>query len=102
MSDQDEGCTCTGSPVAGTLPAMDTPEGIQRCDECQVFPGDLEAAQALADMVGGVVRFVKYVSDDDEEDVTFTGDLPDDVLIANSTNPWVEVGGEPVDWMART
>lgn len=39
---------------SGIIPAMDTNEGIQRCDTCQVYDGDLEAAQALADRIGGV------------------------------------------------
>jgi len=31
---------------------MDTIFGIQRCDECQIYPGDLAAARALADLLG--------------------------------------------------
>lgn len=48
---------CAESPVPGAIPAMDTPAGIQRCDQCELFPGDLEAAAALAVLVGGRVRF---------------------------------------------
>ncbi len=94
----DDECTCTGSPVPGTLPAMDSPEGIQRCDECGVFEGDLEAAQALADTVGGVVMFESPLDEDDNRVLTFTGELDPGVLIASGTNPWVEVAGEPVGW----
>lgn len=49
--------TCWDSPIPGTLPAMDSPTGIQRCDACEKFEGDLEAALALAKLVNGVVRF---------------------------------------------
>lgn len=49
-------CNCPAS-TPGILPAMNTPEGIQRCDECQMFDGDLDAALALAKKVGGVVKF---------------------------------------------
>jgi hypothetical protein len=50
---------CAGSVLPGALEAMDTPEGIQRCDTCQRFDGDLFAAQALADCVGGEVWFTE-------------------------------------------
>lgn len=43
--------------LAGVLEAMDTPEGIQRCDTCGIYPGDLDAALALARLVGGVVKY---------------------------------------------
>jgi hypothetical protein len=36
---------------------MDTAEGVQRCDICDIYDGDLSAAQALAALVGGVVKF---------------------------------------------
>ena len=32
--------------------------------------------------------------------LTYDGTLPDGVMIASETNPWVEVDGEPVDWTA--
>lgn len=48
---------CTGSPVPGAIVAMDTPEGIQACDLCRRFAGDLDAAQAVAATVGGTVTF---------------------------------------------
>lgn len=35
--------------VPGVLAPMDTAHGIQRCDACNLFPGDLDAARALAD-----------------------------------------------------
>lgn len=43
--------------VPGVIDAMDTNEGIQMCDSTDVFEGDLDAALALARLVGGVVKF---------------------------------------------
>lgn len=37
-----------GGCYAGAIPAMDSPTGVQRCDECDLLPGDLEAAEVLA------------------------------------------------------
>lgn len=48
---------CRDSPVSGALQAMNTPAGIERCDECEVFEGDLDAAFALAALVGGTVYY---------------------------------------------
>lgn len=45
--------------IPGVIEAMDTPEGIQRCDQCQRYEGDLSAAQALADAVSGEVWFTE-------------------------------------------
>lgn len=45
--------------IPGVIEAMDTPEGVQRCDTCQRYEGDLFAAQALADHVGGEVWFTE-------------------------------------------
>lgn len=50
-------CDGCGNVVPGAIEAMDTPEGIQCCDECLRIEGDLEAAQALAEIVGGTVHF---------------------------------------------
>ncbi|EPD84062.1 MULTISPECIES: hypothetical protein [Microbacterium] len=44
----DGDCECFDGPVPGALVGMDSPEGIQRCDMCQRFDGDLAAAQAVA------------------------------------------------------
>jgi len=54
-------CECTGSPVPGVLTSMNSEAGIQRCDTCGLFPGDLEAALALAKFIGGVVKFEQEV-----------------------------------------
>lgn len=43
--------------LAGVLDGMNTAVGIQRCDACDTYPGDLDAALALARVVGGVVKF---------------------------------------------
>lgn len=38
--------------IPGVLAPMDTDEGIQRCDACNIYPGDLEAAAAVAKIYG--------------------------------------------------
>lgn len=38
--------------IPGVLAPMDTDEGIQRCDQCELYPGDLEAARAVAETFG--------------------------------------------------
>lgn len=56
--DPDNDCDgCAGGPLPGVIAPMDTEIGIQRCDTCQRFDGDLAAADALARIVGGVARF---------------------------------------------
>jgi len=42
-------CDQCGDILPGVIEAMDSPEGIQRCDQCDLYEGDLDAAQALAD-----------------------------------------------------
>jgi len=105
--DDEEVCDlCGDSPVRGAIAGMDFPAGIQRCDTCDLFPGDLEAALALAQAVGGVACF--YAEGDNTGDPdswtvqrTFDGTDPGEVLIADRTNPWVEINGKPVDWDER-
>ncbi|WP_143015808.1 hypothetical protein [Microbacterium sp. 77mftsu3.1] len=46
MLEGDHDCECY--QLAGVLPGMDSPDGIQRCDACGRFEGDLDAAQHLA------------------------------------------------------
>jgi hypothetical protein len=48
---------CAGEPLPGVLTRMDSEIGIQRCDTCARFGGDLPAALALAILVGGIVKF---------------------------------------------
>jgi hypothetical protein len=43
--------------LASVLDGMDSPEGIQRCDACDIYEGDLDAALALANLVGGTVKY---------------------------------------------
>jgi hypothetical protein len=52
-------CDQCGEILDGVIEAMDTPEGIQRCDQCQVYDGDIEAAEALARLVGGTVKWTE-------------------------------------------
>ena len=51
-------CDQCGYILPGVCENMDTPEGVQRCDNCCLYEDDLSAAQALADWLdGGVVRY---------------------------------------------
>ena len=53
-------CPCGESGqvvLAGVLDGMNTPQGVQRCDSCDRYPGDLDAALALAQLVGGQVKY---------------------------------------------
>ena len=102
----EDHCDSCGEILDGVIEEMDSDAGIARCDQCRTYPGDLHAAQALADLVGGVVR---YYADDESIDwepgtpcpypaVAWRGE--EDVRIADYTHPWVEVDGEPVLWPA--
>lgn len=42
------GCGDGGHVIDGVLAPMNTDEGIQRCDACDLYSGDLEAAAAIA------------------------------------------------------
>ena len=44
---------CPETCHAGILVACNDEYGVQRCDQCQVYDGDIEAAIALANIVGG-------------------------------------------------
>lgn len=63
---------CSNCIVQGVIESMDTPDGIQRCDVCQLFDGDLEAAQALADAVtefyNGAVKYSVWFEVEDTAD----------------------------------
>lgn len=50
---------CGDEPVSGVFTGMNTVIGIQRCDTCQRFAGDLDAAFAVAQLMDGVVRFAQ-------------------------------------------
>ena len=52
MSSVIAGEDCNCGPIPGVLAPMDTDIGVQRCDECELYPGDLEAAAALARHLG--------------------------------------------------
>jgi len=96
---EHEGCDTCGAILPGVIEAMDSDEGIQRCDTCDLYAGDLEAAKALADHVGGTVWFLLDLGDSrDPEPRQWDGsDLPIG-SIAGQTNPWVEVDGVAVNW----
>jgi hypothetical protein len=82
--------------VPGILYGCDTDHGIQRCDSCDWYDGDLGAAAALARRFPGAV--VRWLGDDG---ITRDGtDVPDGVLPApeQAGNPWLELDGTPIDF----
>jgi hypothetical protein len=59
---------CNGTILPGVIEAMDTPEGIQACDSCRRYPGDLDAAWALAKFVLGESAVVRYDTEGETND----------------------------------
>lgn len=45
-------CGELGHFIPGVIAPMNTAEGIERCDACGTFEGDLEAARAVAESLG--------------------------------------------------
>lgn len=93
---------CGHDTIPGVLTGVNDNHGVQKCDECSVYPSDLDAALALAKLVrGGTVRYYQHSGDDDAvagEPATYDG-IPTDDIIAPDTDPWVEDrDGNPVDW----
>jgi hypothetical protein len=43
---------CEGSPVIGARAPSNGPSEVERCDSCETFGGDFEAAQAVAARLG--------------------------------------------------
>lgn len=43
---------CEGMPIHGVIAPTNTEYGIERCDQCEVFESDLDAASALAEHLG--------------------------------------------------
>lgn len=74
----DHGCHLhTHGSGAGNNPFVVT---VERCDECDVYPGDLEAAWAVANTLGGIVHYEQH---------------PDhtEPMIFDETSPWVVIDG---------
>lgn len=103
---------CGECEIRGILAPWDSTIGINMCDECDAYEGDVHAALALASLVpGGVVRiYVDHGGRDEEYDydeldqleirtVISEDDLAEGEYIAYHTNPWVELNGVPIDWM---
>jgi hypothetical protein len=85
------GCECTSAPLPGVF--YDSVTGdVQRCDACQVFRGDLEAAAALGAQYGTTVRFFAEGDNIDDTAQARTYDPAEgfDGMIADSTNPWIK------------
>lgn len=53
---------CWPEPLPGVLTAMNSEDGIERCDNCTLYEGDLEAARALADLIELTVPLLAPVS----------------------------------------
>lgn len=84
-------CDCDSAPIPGVFYDPATGD-VQRCDRCRLFPGDLEAAAALAARYGATVRF--RADGDDPDDIvgdrTYNAADGFDGMIADGTNPWIE------------
>jgi hypothetical protein len=90
-----EGCDmCQGEPLPGLITRDERDvEGVQviyleRCDTCAIYPGDLEAASALAHRLGGKAYFLQ---DEEQIEVRGPGPYPAEWRIDTGTDPWVEV-----------
>lgn len=105
-----------GDPIPGVAAPMNTPEGIQRCDLCDLYRSDLDAALALRDALvpGGVVRFYQYnpdkantegYADPDQLNMIALRSVEDIRgwhCIAHGTDPWIEnAEGEVVTWTSE-
>jgi hypothetical protein len=90
---------CCGGLVAGVTNSIPDDNGvvanIERCDACQRFPGDLHAALAVQEVVGGRIFFFPAgdTEDDEPEDgdvvAIMPGDNIDGLMIASGTDPWI-------------
>lgn len=111
---------CGCGPLPGVLAPFNTPDGLQRCDECQSYDSDLDAALALAVWVRGEAKFWQHDADRlaDLEGLIDRGEVDPDVDLAEAgfeirtyarparaddcvlprTDPWVELDGQPVNW----
>lgn len=47
--------TCAGLPMPGVFAPVNGPDGIEACDECQLYAGDFEAATALRNRIAEVL-----------------------------------------------
>lgn len=94
-------CECEGDIIPGVhhpAAANGVIASVERCDTCERYPGDLDAALALAAVVGGEVWFQLQLTDELVED---DEDLPDGAVntmytgqefvgyIASGTAPWI-------------
>lgn len=121
-----ETCGPADGPLRGILLTGNGPESVACCDDCLTYPGDLHAAYALAQRVGGVVRFWQHDAEllariETEAESSFQGlkrirsatwaelgfeqraydgrdTLRTDDCILTETYPWIEISGRPVDW----
>lgn len=111
ITDVEEACECDDGLVPGALLGCGStpgaPIGIEKCDLCNRFDDDLDAAVAAAELVGGVVRFydadasggLKDGYDEPEGGVIVrTWPRDKDVVMMAESQPWVTVDGIAWDW----
>lgn len=109
-----------GDPMPGILVGANGSETVEVCDVCLAYPSDLAAAYALAQRVGGVVKFWQHdaeLEQDTDQRVReggleidydpaevgfelreFDGTGQADDCIRFGTCPWIEIDGRVVDW----
>lgn len=68
VDERSRGCDCETDFFAGTHAPTDNTtgddaEGVERCDSCQVFASDFEAAAAVVAHIGGDL-IVRYLPDE--------------------------------------
>ncbi len=89
----DTECECADGLLPGTWANVEADGviSVERCDQCSVFEGDLDAAWAIVQVAGGEVRFEQEGAEAEREnDVrTFTGTYRDGDCIATGTDPWI-------------
>lgn len=92
---------CEADTIPGVLTAINDNFGIQSCDQCRIYPGDLEAALALSARIpGAVVRYHEFHADYSHAGPIKTYDGSDDtVMVDHDTDPWIETpDGTRIDW----
>ena len=108
-ADEESCLDCEGDILPGLVTDMDFPGGIQRCDSCEQYGGDLDATKAAADLVGGTVW---CMAESDQTHLpegvrTRWSGTPDadngtrndpGLVLVSGNNPWVEVDDVPVVW----
>lgn len=87
---------CVNSPLPGVLYDTNAGNGVQRCDICHLYPGDLEAAAALAKHLGKRAFFWDNAdkahpvpNGAQPKEITAEVLVNHSVCIALDTDPWI-------------